>query len=215
MEHCVHPFPSFVQVPVQQFPGYVSSLVGELYDAVEAVVKGRLGGRGALSTLLLCESLLSFVPTGTPKHQPYRLLREYEVVPMSSLDVTRRIDLRPYASTRSGYLYVSRRSAGEVWVPLNSLSPSARVTAMQMLDFLKLLRTSRVDRSISARAAEIIVTRFKQDLLDMNVVSRMSDFDGGRHDATVHDTSTAIDYVRRVFVPDNLPALHQCPSSRV
>ena len=98
------------------------------------------------------------------------------------------------------------RSAEKVWVPLGSLPPSARVTARQMLEFLKLLRTSSpVNRSMSGRAAEIIVGRFKQDLLDLNVVIRMSDFDCARHDTTVHDTSTAADYVRRVFVADNLP----------
>ena len=38
----------FVQVPVRQFLGYVCKLAGELYDAVEAVMKGRLTGSGAL-----------------------------------------------------------------------------------------------------------------------------------------------------------------------
>ena len=36
----------FIQVPIKQFLGYVSKLVEELYDAVEAVVNGRLEGRG-------------------------------------------------------------------------------------------------------------------------------------------------------------------------
>ena len=86
---------------------------------------------------------------------------------------------------------------------LGSLPPSARITARQMLEFLKLLRmSSPMNRLMSGRAAEIIVGRFKQDLLDLNVVTQMSDFDGARHDATVHDTSV---YVRRIFVADNLP----------
>ena len=62
-----------IQVPVEQFPGCVCKLVGKLYDAVEAVVKGRLKGPGALGTLVLCESLMSFIPTGSTKDQPHRL----------------------------------------------------------------------------------------------------------------------------------------------
>lgn len=50
-----------IQVPIEQFPRYVCKLVGELYDTVEAVVKGRLKGPGALGTLVLCESLLSYL----------------------------------------------------------------------------------------------------------------------------------------------------------
>ena len=46
---------AFVQVPVRQFTGYVCKLVGELYDALEAVVKGRLTGSGALRTLVLVQ----------------------------------------------------------------------------------------------------------------------------------------------------------------
>jgi hypothetical protein len=65
----------FVQVPVDQFPGYVTKLVIELYDSVEAVVRGRLGGPGALSTLVLCESLLSFLPSGSTLDQPRKLLK--------------------------------------------------------------------------------------------------------------------------------------------
>ena len=46
---------AFVQVPVWQFTGYVCKLVGELYDALEAVVKRRLTGSGALRTLVLVQ----------------------------------------------------------------------------------------------------------------------------------------------------------------
>ena len=73
-------------------------VVGELYDAVEAMVKGRLTGSGVLGTLVLCESLLSFLLTRNSTNQPYRLLKEYNVVPLGTLRTRRWIDLSAYAS---------------------------------------------------------------------------------------------------------------------
>lgn len=168
----------FIQVPLDQFPGYITRLVGELYDSVEAVVKGRLQGQGALATLVLCESLLSFLPTGSSKDQPHRLLKEYDIIPLGTLKQNRRIDLRLYASVRNGVLYVSRPLAEKIWIPFRSLPSSARATASQMLKFLKLLREAPATRSASARVAHIIVSQFKHDLLELHIVRHMSHFDG-------------------------------------
>jgi hypothetical protein len=197
----------FVQVPVDQFPGYVTKLVTELYDSVEAVVRGRLEGPGALGTLLLCESLLSFLPSGSALDQPRRLLHEYDVVPLGTLETNRRIDLRPFASLKSGVLHVTRSSAEKVWVPLRSLpTSSARATAKQMLDFLQLLREHPArSRSASGRAAQIIVTQFKHDLLEDRIVTDMSHFEGARADAIVHDACRAEEYATRIFQPEDLP----------
>ena len=180
--------------------------MGELYDSVEAVVKGRLQGQGALPTLVLCESLLSFLPTGSSKENNYRLLKEYEVMPLGTLEQNRRINLRPYASLQYGVLYVSRPSVEKVWIPFRSLPSSARATAAQMLDFLKLLREAPKTRSASARAARIIVTQFKHDLLELNIVRRMSDFDAPHIDGCIHNARKAVGYARRVFLPNDLPA---------
>ena len=76
---------------------------------------------------------------------------------------------------------------------------------MQVLEFLKVLKASPASRSASSRAAEIIVGQFKHDLLELHVVTRMLDFDGARQDGFVHDASTAEDYVKPVFVADNIP----------
>ena len=180
--------------------------MGELYDSVEAVVKGRLQGQGALPTLVLCESLLSFLPTGSSKENNYRLLKEYEVMPLGTLEQNRRIDLRPYASLQHGVLCVSRPSVEKVWIPFRSLPSSARATAAQMLDFLKLLREAPKTRSASAREARIIVTQFKHDLVEQNIVRRMSDFDAPRIDGCIHSARKAVEYARRVFLPNDLPA---------
>lgn len=195
----------FIQVPLHQFPGYVTRMVGELYDSVEAVVKGRVQGQGALATIVLCESLLSFLPSGSSKEQNYRLLKEYEIMPWGTLEQNRRIDLRPYASVRNGVLYVSRPSAEKVWIPLGSLPSSARATATQMLEFLKLLKEAPATRSASARAANIIVSQFKHDLLELHIVRHMSHFDGASVHGCIHNACRAEDYARRVFIPDDLP----------
>ena len=180
--------------------------MGELYYSVEAVVKGRLQGQGALPTLVLCESLLSFLPTGSSKENNYRLLKEYEVMPLGILKQNRRIDLRPYASLQHGVLYVSRPSVEKIWIPFQSLPSSARATAAQMLYFLKLLREAPKTRSASARAARIIVTQFKHDLLELNIVRRTSDFNALRIDGCIHNARKAVEYARRVFLPNDLPA---------
>ena len=147
---------SFIQVPVNQFLGYVTKLVGELYDSVEAVVKGRLQGQGTLATLVLCESLLSFLPTGSSKDQPHRLLKEYEIIPLGTLKLNQHIDLRPYASVRNKVLYISCPSAENIWIPLHSLPSSVCATATQMLKFLKLLKEAPATRLASARVAHIV-----------------------------------------------------------
>ena len=45
-----------MQVPASQFPGYVKSVVQELYAPLRAAVNGSLTGNGTLGTVL-CETL--------------------------------------------------------------------------------------------------------------------------------------------------------------
>ena len=54
----------------------------------------------------------------------------------------------------------------------------------------------------SARVARIIIVQLKYDLLELGVVTDMSHFDRARQDGWVHDTCTAEDYVKHVFVAD-------------
>ena len=61
----------FVQVPASQFPGYVKSVVEELYALLHAALDGSLTGDDTLGTVLL--PLLSFLPSGMYHDQPMRL----------------------------------------------------------------------------------------------------------------------------------------------
>jgi hypothetical protein len=64
---------ALMQVPRGHFAGYVRKVVAELYDPLLAAIDGTLSGPGTLGTVLLCETLLSYLPTCMPKDQPYRL----------------------------------------------------------------------------------------------------------------------------------------------
>ena len=86
-----------MQIPIPQFSGYVQSLVNELYEPLQAAIDGNLTGTaGTLGTVLLCETLLSYLPTCNPMNQPYRILSAYDVEPRSALKRTNRIDLSHY-----------------------------------------------------------------------------------------------------------------------
>lgn len=194
------------QVPKEHFPLYVQNLVNELHEPVKAAIEGTLTGSGTLGTVLLYESLLSFLPTCCTRDQPTKLLSGYRLVPRREFQQRKRIDLTEYASvTSNGLLYISRPTIEKVWVPLSSLPASARATATQMLDFLDKLRTGRDANEATTRAADVIVLQFKHDLLEMGIVRDVRRFDGNIMDGRVVDTLTADQYVRKVFVVDNLP----------
>ena len=131
------------QVPTVQFAGYVTSMVEDLYKTLEAAIQGTITGGGTLGTVLLCETLLSHLPTSCTWNQPYSVLNAYGVTPRGVLALNRRIDLRAYVILQNDVMYVPRAMFVRVWVPLNSLVSSARATAIEMLKFLEQLHTGR------------------------------------------------------------------------
>lgn len=195
-----------MQVPTRHISGYVQNLVKELYEPMMAAIHGTLTGPGTLGTVLLCESLLSFFSSGCYNHQPYKLLKAYDVAPFSALACTRKIDLRRFATLNNGVLYVSRPALERVWVPLKSLPASARATASAMLSFLETLKADRTSETATTRAAAIIVNQFKHDLVEMGVVNNRKDFKVLVDDGYVRDVMTVDEYVAQVFVPDHLPS---------
>jgi hypothetical protein len=112
-----------------------------------------------------------------------------------------------HATIKNGVIYISRPTVEKMWVRLGSLPPSARATALQMLSFLEQLQAGRNTILASAWAAEIIVAQFKHDLLEMNVVSSMSDFNSTTEDGCIFEVTTAEEYVAKVFVPEYLPSV--------
>ena len=165
-------------MPRGQFGSYVRRTVTELYSPLLASINGSLSGPGMLGTVLLCEMLLSYLPSGMPKDQPHQVLRGYELVPLSMLESTKRLDLRKFAEISGEVLYIPRPKFKRVWVPLTRtmLSGSARATAIAMLMFLDKLKTGRTSADAILKASEIVVSQFKRDLVDMRIVPNASTF---------------------------------------
>ena len=167
-------------------------------------MSGSLNGGGTLATVL-CESLLSYLPTGMQVNQPRQFLKAYDVLPQKSAAVdSNRLDLHPHATTRGGILYIRRPALEKIWGPLGSLPALARATAAQMLRFLELLRGTK--KNTIAMAAKIIVMQFKHDLFEMGVVDNLKRYDGDIQDGSVVETISVSVYVDRVFRPDCLPS---------
>ena len=84
-------------------------MIQELFDPLQASYTGQLEGKGALSTVLLCESILSFLPSMSTKDAPYHLFKEYDITPITSgvIATKRRINLEGHAELRGGLLFVS------------------------------------------------------------------------------------------------------------
>ena len=194
------------QVPTQHFSEYVQNIITELYQPMQAAIQGTLTGPGALGTVILCESLVNFLVTGSSLYQTYSVLKAYDIVPLSALARTRRVDLRSLATVRDGFLYVNRPKLEKIWIPMGSLTATARATASAMLTFLEMLKAGRDSLTASTRAADIIVNQFIHDLIEMDVVTSKKQLQTTGEDTCIRDTMTANEYVSRVFVPQNLPS---------
>lgn len=205
------------QIPKEQFAGYVRSTISELYGSIRAALKGTLTGEGTLGTVLLCETLIGYLSTGQQKDQPYKVLAAYNPLVGAVHRRSRRVDLSEIATTSGDVLYVPRPAVERVWVPFSFLSSvSARRTAAQVIEFLNTLQDyvkhhSSVRPRMVAQAADLIVLRFKEDLLELGAVhGDIRRLDGDILDGCVKDVMTAEQYIDRVFVKANLPEDMSC-----
>lgn len=199
-----------MQVPTRDYSGYVRNLVKELYGPLRAAVKGDLTGPGTLGTVMLCESILSFLPSGSYLNQPYQMLKSYDIVPLSTLHFTRKIDLRRFATTRNSILYIRKPTLQRLYIPTPSLPFSARATVKSMLSFLEHLKAGVRSPLAISRAAKIIVDQFKRDLHEMGIVCDpylFQDVFRGTSSVCIRDALTADEYISRVLVhPEQLPS---------
>ena len=195
-----------MQVPAGDFSGYVRSLVKELYGPIHGAIRGDLTGPGTVGTVLLCESLLSYLPSGSRINQPTDVFRAYEILPFTRLQHTGKIDLSTVATTQNGLLYIPRPAVARLWIPLRTLPSSARATATAMICFLEKLKEGRRSVGAVCRAGSVIVDQFKRDLMEMGVVQDSHLFQGLSATVCVRDALTADEYVSRVFDPTQLPS---------
>ena len=87
---------------MNHFGDYVQRTIMELYAPLPAALEGTLDGPGTLGTVLLCETLLSFLPNGFSKFQPTKLLNAYSVTPLSVMQTNKRLDLTRHATLEKG-----------------------------------------------------------------------------------------------------------------
>ena len=199
-----------MQGPTRDYSGYVRNLVKELYGPLRAALKGDLTGPGTLGTVMLCETVLSFLPTGSFFNQPYQILKVYDIAPISALHLTKKIDLRRFATTRNGILYIRKPTLQRIYIPTRSLPSSARVTVSTMISFLEQLQTGVRSALAISRAAKLIIDQLKRDLHEMGIVHDphlFQDVFRGTSTVCIRDSLTADEYISRVLVhPQQLPS---------
>lgn len=113
-------------------------------------------GAGTMGTVLLCETLLSLLPTMSTKDMPYHLLREYDVTPIASgvMARERRLSLCRFAHLVGGVLHISSPVVHRVFVPLNHLPADGRRQVVRMLALLEEIRNGDGD-SVAEKCAGI------------------------------------------------------------
>ena len=202
------------QIPRDDVLRYSLAVVKELFDPLEACYRGLLEGSGALATLLLCETLLSLLPSMSLHNMPYQLLRHYEIAPFTSgvISRERRLVLFKFATIHCGVLFLRQPVMDRVFVPLRQVPPSGRRQVIRMLEFLEMVGTNS-RQQISKKAANILVDCFLNQLVKSQLIPRLSVLTSTKslvlHGGGVYSVISSEVYVRRVFNPNILPSHHR------
>ena len=130
----------FFKVPRLNLLQYALRVVDELHDPL--VFAFNAEETGMMGTVLLCETLLSLLPTMSTKDMPYHLLREYNITPVDSgvMARERRLILYRFARVAGGILTIPRPVVHWVFVPLRHLPAEGRRQVVRMLRLLDEIR---------------------------------------------------------------------------
>ncbi len=106
---------------------FALGLVQELHDPLVTALM--TDGAGMMGTVLLCETLLSLLPTMSTTDMPYHLLREYDITPIGSgvMARERRLSLLRFANVVGGVLHLFSPVILN-HLPANGRSENARFT---------------------------------------------------------------------------------------
>lgn len=187
---------------------YAQSLVQELHDPLVTALM--TDGTGMMGTVLLCETLLSLIPTMSTKDMPYHLLREYDITPIGSgvMARERRLSLLRFADVVGGVLHLTRPVVHRIFVPLNHLPADGRRQVVRMLGLLEEIRNGDGD-SMAGKCAAILVKGFVDELLSNNLVSRravlMSPTQLVTSGCGIYSVISAKDFVTKTFNVTVLP----------
>ena len=171
-------------------------------------------GKGAIATMLLCESLLSLLPTMSLRDMPYKLLREYEITPFTSGCIAneKRLLLCKFATIHGDVLFVPHPLVHRVFLPLRQVPARGRKQVVTMLEFLEDMGTSDSE-TIAKKAAVILVDRLLDELVRTQLIPRVSVLGTSRalvrHGGNVHSVISAEVYARRLFSLEVLPSNHR------
>jgi hypothetical protein len=187
---------------------YAVSLVQELYAPLVTAIA--TDGVGMMGTVLLCETLLSLLPTMSTKNAPYGLLKEYNITPIGSgvMASERHLCLRRFARLSGDVLHIARPVIHRVFVPLNHLPAEGRRQVVRMLRLLDAIRTGDGD-SVADKCSKILVKSMIDDLLNSRLISRravlMSSQQLVSSGCTIHSIIAAAHLVARIFCVRYLP----------
>ena len=187
---------------------YALNLMQELYDPL--VMALRMDGAGMMGTVLLCETLLSLLPTMSTKDSPYHLLRAYDITPIGSgvMARERRLSLFRFANVVGGVLQIAHPAIHRVFVPLCRLPVEGRRQVVRMLALLEEIRNGD-GNSLAEKCAAILIKSLLAELLAGNLVPRKSVLTTSSQlvasGCGIHSLVSSRDFVRRTFVVTALP----------
>lgn len=201
-------YSSILQVPKNDLLNFTLALVQELHDPLVKALT--MDGEGMMGTVLLCESLLSLLPTMSTKDMPYHLLRAYNITPIGSgvIAKERHLSLVGFASVFGDILHLSNPVVHRIFVPLNQLPADGRRQVVRMLKLLEEIQKGD-GHSVAEKCAVILVKTFVEELLSTKLVSRravlLSPAALVKSGCGVHSVVSAREYVSRTFDVAVLP----------
>lgn len=142
------------------------AVIDELFAPLYYSYNYAFQGRESLATILLCETLLSLLPSMSPRDMPYSLLKEYEIAPLGQGVIARhnRIVLNQCAVVVDDRLHVPRPLFHRVFLPLVEVPSHAKRQVVRMMEFLDKIRTSS-KKDVAKKAASILVEQFLDELV--------------------------------------------------
>ena len=180
-------------------------MVKELFDPLEDSVTGAFCGRESVATILLCETVLSLLPSMSVRDMPYRLLRDYEIAPISSGIIGRKkriLLVQCAAVDSSGLLTVPIPLVDRIFLPLDSMPSQGRREVIRLMEFLEKVRCN--DRmALTQKAASVLVDQFLEQLVTSGQVPRPSVLRTVRalvqSGCGVHSIVSTLVYAQKVF----------------
>ena len=77
--YTIHHSLLYLQVPCADMRDYAKNLFWELITPLRAALEGTLSGPFMIPTVLLCETLLAFLPSMSTRGQSYEILKDYKI----------------------------------------------------------------------------------------------------------------------------------------